>query len=230
MAEQETHLASAAVKPKRSKPNTPASDLDLNDLTAMVVEKWGQYPQITLLWTQQAVLAETLQRFGVALHQRIITGSGRAPITGALSKWDKTIQDHTDYVKTYLKDKYGKDSYMDYFGQFGIVKEGASYKFPSDRNKRKNALRQTIAAIQAQGFEDKTYGLAFWQEINTQYGQLVDAAVHTDSSVASLVSQKKQLRQQILRTLNSLIYVIKGNYPDNYQSVMRAWGFQKEKY
>jgi hypothetical protein len=230
MTEQESTAAPAAGTPKRNKPNTPAADLDLKDLTEMVVEKWGQNPQITLLWTQQPALAEILQQFATTLDQRLITGSGRAPVTGSLSKWDKTIQDHTDYLKTYLKDKYGKDSYMDYFGQFGIVKEGATYKFPSDRNKRKSALKQTIAAIQAQGFEDKTYGLAFWQEISAQYEQLVDAAVQTDSSVAALVSQKKQLRAQILRTLNSLIYIIKGNYPDDYQSVMRAWGFQKEKY
>jgi hypothetical protein len=38
------------------------------------------------------------------------------------------------------------------------------------------------------------------------------------------------MRTSILKTNNALIHVLKGNFPDTWKSVIREWGFQKEKY
>jgi len=230
MDPQQETTPKVAETTKRRKSYTAASDFDLNDLAVNIAQQWGQNPQITLLWTQSTHLGEAAQQFGVIMGERHSAGSQRTPVTATLAKLDKKINQHLDYLKTYLKDKFGKESYMDYFGQFGIVKTGRNYIFPTDRNRRKASLQQAVAALQAHNFEGKTYGIAFWQEILTQYEQLLSTSVSADSNVAGLVSAKNQYRAQILKTLNALIYAIKANYPDDYQSVMRAWGFQKEKY
>jgi hypothetical protein len=44
-------------------------------------------------------------------------------------------------------------------------------------------------------------------------------------------SLTQELKQAELRkVLNSLVLLIHCNYPDTYKSVLREWGFQKEKY
>ena len=44
-------------------------------------------------------------------------------------------------------------------------------------------------------------------------------------------SLTQELKQAELRkVLNSLVLLIHCNYPDTYKSVVREWGFQKEKY
>lgn len=91
-------------------------------------------------------------------------------------------------------------------------------------------MKLTLEAITAQGFKDKKYGLAYWQDISTRYEAALTLSVDTDGNVAGLVSTKNEARKQIEKTLNALIHIIKGNYPDTYAAVLREWGFQKEKY
>ena len=55
-------------------------------------------------------------------------------------------------------------------------------------------------------------------------------ATTVDGSVSKKVGDKNELRKTILKTHNALINVLKANYPDTYKSVIREWGFQKEKY
>jgi hypothetical protein len=37
-------------------------------------------------------------------------------------------------------------------------------------------------------------------------------------------------RQKIKRTFNALVYLLKANYPDEYHTELKHWGFSKEKY
>lgn len=221
---------SATETRKRSKANTPAADVNLKDLSADVLNTWKQKPEITLLWTNPAELEATTNAFTTSLGQRQSTGGGRASVTKELKTLDKTINVSTAYLKNYLKDKYDKDSSTSYFPQFGIVQEGKVYVYPSDRNKRLASLQLTVKALVANGLHDNKYGLAYWQDILTRYEAGLKLSVTTDSNVASLVSAKNEARKQIQKTLNALIHIIKGNYPDTFKSVLREWGFQKEKY
>ena len=219
------------VKPKKqSKSITPADDLNLKDLSQSIAASWQQNLPITLIWTTPAAFATTVNLFDASLGQRLTTGGGRAVVTNQLKALDKTINEHTDYLKTYLKDLFGKDNFTSYFPQFGIAKERKSFVFPADSNMCSAALKMALEAIAAHGLQDKTYGLAFWQSLSQEYDAALKASVDTDGSVAGLVKTKNEHRQQIRKTLNALIHIIKGNYPDTYASVLREWGFQKEKY
>jgi hypothetical protein len=229
MVTDETPVPATETK-KRRTASTPAADQNLNDMTAIVSGVWLKNPDITLRWTTQAAFAETSGLFGSNLGERLTKGGGRASVTNELKVLDSIISKHTDYPKGYLKDKYDKDNAPSYYPQFGLVKQGSSFSFPKDRNKRHAALQLTVKAMAEQGFEDKKYGLAFWQDILTRYEAALQLSVTTDGNVASLVSAKNEARKQIEKTLNALIHIIKGNYPDTYASVLREWGFQKEKY
>jgi len=229
MTTDETPVAATETK-KRRTANTPAADLNLKDLSLSVSAKWALTPAITLMWTTPAAFGNTANLFDTSLGERITTGGGRASVTNDLKSLDTKINQHTGYLKDYLKEKYGKDNFISYFPQFGISMRGKSYSYPPDRNKRSAALKLTLAAITANALQDRTYGLAFWQDIQTKYEAALALSVNTDSSVAGLVSAKNEHRKQIQKTLNALIHILKGNYPDTYAGVLREWGFQKEKY
>lgn len=221
---------SAAETKKRSKANTPAADVNMKDLSAEVLTTWKQKPEITLLWTNPSKFEITTTQFTSTLGQRQTTGGGRASVSNNMKTLDKTVNVNTAYLKDYLKELYGKENYTAYFPQFGIIQQGKTYVYPADRNKRLASLQLTIKALASNGLQDKKYGLTYWQDIATRYEAGLKLSVTTDSSVANLVSAKNEARKQIQKTLNALIHIIKGNYPDTYASVLREWGFQKEKY
>ena len=101
---------------------------------------------------------------------------------------------------------------------------------PRDRSQRTAALALTLAAVTTQGMATEKYGTAYWQQIINSYNTLQSEAAEVDGAVAGKVSTKNELRARILKTNNALILVLKGNYPDTWKSVIREWGFQKEKY
>jgi hypothetical protein len=87
-----------------------------------------------------------------------------------------------------------------------------------------------ISGLINQGFAEKQYGVAYWTDIQERFNNLLDTSVDSTGTVSENAGNKTVLRSKIKRVLNSLIHLIKANYPDTYKSVMRSWGFQKERY
>ena len=215
---------------KKSVSNIPAKDIDQRDLGLSVSAAWKINPHVTLLWITQAEFEQKVKAFDTTLTQRITTGGGRTAISKELETLDKTIDKNVEYLKGYLKEKYGKDNAPSYYPQFGLEKVGKSIMFPRDRNKRSEALGQTLLALESNGIGTEKYGTASWQPIKERYDVLLTSAKQTDGSVSEKVGTKNQLRESIILTQNALIHILRGNYPKDYKNVIRTWGFQKEKY
>jgi len=208
----------------------PAADLDLSTLATSAALKWKANPGLTLIWTTSDKLTEDAIDFEKVLSDRISTGAGRPVLTDTLKSLDTDIDKHASYIKTYLADKYGKEHGPAYYPQFGIVKAEHNYIYPSDQDARLKALQLTVEALDANGFNDKTYGKEFWSNLLNNYETAKKAAATTDGTVSDKVKTKNELRDKIELTLNALIHLIRANYPETYQQVLRDWGFQKEKY
>ncbi len=71
---------------------------------------------------------------------------------------------------------------------------------------------------------------SFWTGIKSQYDTLIAAEQQLDEGVATKVGNKKVMATQLRVALNSIILLIKSNYPDTWKSVLREFGFQKEDY
>ena len=210
--------------------NIPAKDADQANLGLSVATAWKLNPGITLMWTTQAEFEQKVNDFSTTLRERTSTGGGYSAISNELKLLDKTIDANADYLKGYLKSKYGKESQVSFYSQFGIVKVGDAYKYPADRNKRSDALRLTLEAITKHGFDTEKYGTAFWNPIKERYDILLKSAQETDGTVSQKVGTKNELKDYLVLTQNSLIHLLKGNYPKTSKNVIREWGFQKEKY
>lgn len=210
--------------------NVPLADADLKDVSILVDKAWQINPQITLIWKTQPEFNIIVTDYSNTLMQRKSTGSERPEYTKKLELLDITIDRDIENVKRYLVEKYGKDSAPSYYAAFGIVKEDKMYKLPMDHNDRKDALDLLIPALTVHGFQNNTFGLAYWTDVRTKFNEYLTKTVDIDGAVSNKVGDKNILKKQIKKVLNSLIKVIMGNYPDDYKNVLRNWGFQKEKY
>jgi hypothetical protein len=212
-----------------TKRNVPAADADFGTVVTNVATKWTTTPLITLLWTTPAAFSTKATDFNIELGKRNDIGSSRPQITARLKQLDASIDGALPYVKSYLLELY-KDAATSYYPSFGIVYQINKYVIPKDRNKRSNAINLMINAIHINGLDAKEFGTTFWTDIKTEYNSLLGNATTTDGKVSTKVSTKNELKKELQKALNSLIYVIKGNYPDTYKAELRSWGFQKEKY
>lgn len=224
----ETTPPTEGTKPT-TKGNVPLADANFGTVITDVATKWTASPQITLIWTTPAKFTTAATAFNQELSKRNDVGRSRPQITLRLKQLDANIDSSLTYVKGYLLELY-KEAATSYYPSFGIEHKTNKYVFPKDRNKRAESLRLMVAAIDANGLREKEFGTAFWTGLKTEYDTLLGKATATDGTVSDKVSTKNELKKELQKTLNSLIKIIQGNYPDTYKAELRSWGFQKEKY
>ena len=223
-------MGSDLVKIVKRANNNPAKDSDLNALGTGVANIWLQRPEFILLWITPAQHKTNVTDFGATLTERMSTGGGRKEITKNLADLDDSIDQGIISIKSFLAYKYTKNNAPSYYPQFGIVRQGKNFVLPRERNRRKDALTLIVAAVATHGFTDAKYDAAFWQATKQTYETLLGQATNVDGAVSQKVSDKNELRKTIVKTHNALIRLLQANYPDTYKSVIREWGFQKEKY
>jgi hypothetical protein len=226
---EENGQAEGGITPKTTG-NIPTTDLDFANLNQQVAAHWAQTPQLTLLWTTQADYSTKASTFATTISQRMTTGAGRKSVTNDLKQLDSTINKNLIYLKNALKEKYGKEMSESIYPQFGIVKRGTIYTLPNDRDQRLAALLMLKDALTVHQLTEHKYGTPFWNPIVEQYSTLKNNAGQADGTVSQMVGTKEQLKAELRKVLNALMLLIRANYPDTAKSVLREWGFQKEKY
>ena len=216
---------------KRSKAIVTKKDLDLGTLTENVSEVWAKNPAITLIWITQADFDSKTKSYLSSLDNRSVTKKDRPQITVSLKTCNQALDAGIAKIKAYLDaDASSKAEAKANYAKFGIVLQGTSYKLPKDLDSRKQSLKLVLAAILEFGYDKKPFGTAYFTPLISQYNDLLKNAADTDKNVSTIISDKNKIKEELIKTLNSLVLLIKANYPDTYKNVLRAWGFQKEKY
>lgn len=217
------------VKNVKHASNIPSKDADVDTLGKAVAAKWKLTPGITLLWITPAEHEVNVTNFADTLSERKSTGGGRKEITQKLADMDTDMDGGITSIKNYLVYKYKKNNAQSYYPQFGIERVGKNFVLPRDRNKRLATFPLIIAATATHGYTDEKYNAAYWLAAKANYTALMEQASKVDGTVSTKVGTKNELRKIIVKTHNALIKLLQANYPDTYKSVMREWGFQKEK-
>lgn len=210
--------------------NIPQADSDFGKVATSVSAAWTANPWLTLQWTTAADFATAAASYNATLAARQTSGGTRPQITTALKALNKEIDSSVAFVKGYLAEKYKKDPSLSYYPAFGINYDNKKYTMPMDQSNREDALTLMLEGIQSNGFEDRTYGLAYWTAIKTNYVNLVSQARALDGGISQKVGNKNELKSTIKKGLNAIINVIQGNYPDTFKQELRLWGLQKDKY
>lgn len=224
-------LLNKDTKPKiKNKKSLPSSQFELLNLAEIVVKKWADTPLITLLWVTQKDLQKLVDDFKIFLNQRVDVGSSRGSQTQTLKNLDTEINKAVEEVKIAILAKFGKEKGKAYFSEFGITKQNSSFKIPTDRNLRVNALPLLVKAIKTYNLQITGFDTTFFETLSVYYATAFQITQTTDSTVAVNVGNKNDLRKQIENVLLALNAIIRANYPNTYEGELRGWGFQKEKY
>ncbi len=216
-------------KTRVAKPTVPQTDLSLATVAQQVAACWVKSP-LRLTWITPEDFALLVNTFTAQLGQRTGEGTTRPQLTQRLRTLDAQMDHAIGYVKDYLAEEVGRDNTTAYFAQLGIEKVSATYKLPLERSRRVVALETLLKGIELRGYGKRTYGVAYWKPLLTEYREKVALASQKDSAIAGQVSAKNQSKVQVRKTLNALVWLIKANHPDTAPAELRRWGFQKEKY
>jgi hypothetical protein len=213
----------------RSRRRIPEKDNDFDQLCRQVNTKWTTAPDFVLRYTTQAEFALKVNGYSRNLNSKQRVSGDRPSLTQELALADAEIKKGINAIKLYLREKYEEQADA-YYTAFGIERRANGYVFPKDRNKRLNCLLLAKTAIVTEGFSDKKYGAAFWNELYERYKTLTTEAIVADGDISQKVGSKNVLRAELEEVLNSLILLIKANFPQTAAAELRNWGFQKDKY
>lgn len=209
----------------------PATDSDFGKVIADVSTAWDANNWLTLRWLTDRDFASNSALYNTTLAARQVSGSTRPQVTKELKEVNKEIDLALTVVKGYIFEKYkNKDAAASYYKSFGIEHYDNHYSFPNDQSKRQDAFELMLLALPANGFDCKDYGLTYWSQLRDHYVRLVEQGRTLDGGISGKVGDKNQLKKSLTKALNSIIFVLRGNYPDTYKQELRTWGFQKEKY
>jgi hypothetical protein len=211
-------------------PTLPRGDDDLLAVAQRASTKWTGTPAITLVWMTAPNFATLVGNFATEIGQRDTAGGARSPLTDSFNTINEKIDDAIPFVKGYIAGKYGASHATSHYAPFGIVHRKEHWEFPVDHDERKAALDMMVAAIAAEGFGAFEYGTTFWTDARTEFNTLLSSTSGADQTISTEVSQKNQLKTQVKRVLQALIYVLHGNYPDTYFSTLREWGIIKQDF
>lgn len=217
--------------PKKStkKNITPRAETDLLTVATSVNDNWKLNPTITVAYTTQPQFETSVGQYKTWLTSTRTSGGAVSSLAATLGISDDSIDVAVDEVKVYIRKKFKKNDKANY-GRYGIVKYGNTYKFPVDHDERKLAIDLMIGAIAADGFGAEEYGTAFWTGVKTSYTTAYSATNTNVENRSKTKGSKDDAKAMVLKVLRSLRLIIEGNNPDNFEEILRSWGWLKEKY
>jgi hypothetical protein len=146
-------------------PNIPRTDLDFLNTSKKITYSWQLFPQITLVYINQADMSNLVNNYYIILIALKSTVSQRPEFNKKLELVNIAIDHDIENVKRYREEKYGKVTVPFYRSQFGIVMEHKIYKLPKDHDDRKGALELLIPAFKTHGIHIYAFGLAYWTDV-----------------------------------------------------------------
>jgi hypothetical protein len=214
---------------KAGTPWLPKSDADVSSVGQTVRQKWIE-SGLVLIWITVEEFTAALNKFDSFTIARSTKGGKRTPVSERLGQLDELIDKSIEYIKDYLAEMYDHKTAPSHYGLFGIVKTYKGWKLPPDRQKRLKALAMLLSAAADMNWNDRKYNLAFWQPIYDEYKFLVDNFLGATGDVSKIIDDKAEQKTIILNTMQSLVYLLRANYPKNYEAILRSWGFLREMY
>lgn len=216
--------------PVRHLGNVPTKDADLDNVATAVATKWEAENWFIVRYMKQDDFANNAKRFNELLQQRTEAGGGTHGLSTDMHELDKEADDAIPYVKNFAFGIWGAKLAKDHYGEFGIEHHSSGYELPDDRNKQKIAFETMINALQKYNITTVPYGANWWTDYLTRYNEAMGASEGSDKTISGYVGELNQLRTSLRRTLQSVLYILEGNYPDTFEQERRVWGFLKDRY
>lgn len=206
----------------------PTKEADLHKVAVDVNASWKANTWATLLHKKQTDFETDVNNLGTLLGKTKKAKGNIGSSKNSLDLLDTQINDALSEtgLKADIKKKFKKNALAQY-GRYGLEKVGSSYSLPRDREKRLIALKLIPQALVEDGLGNVEFGTAFWNKIITDYSAALNIQSNTVQTRSGNVGEKDALIASIHQVLKSIIFLIRANYIDNAEAVIRKWGFRK---
>ena len=230
MSEQNlTTPTTEVVKKTTRKTTIPKAQQDLASVALTVADHYSSFG-VELSWLSKAQFAQMASDFSTGVKTSLRERAHRQPLSREISDLMKEMNQNLHYVKDAISLKFGRANKTAHYADFGLVHYKKSWRLAVDYTERVNGLESMIDSFNLHGIGNFDHGTLYWQDLYTRFKAAVELAVDTDSTRTVTVGNKNEIQEELRTALNSLIHLIKAEYPKTYKTHLREWGFQKEKY
>ena len=194
------------------------------------VQKYWSASELKLGWTDADELLVKMNDLLTNTEQARSIKANRRPISREIKLLMAEINSNLSSVRTAVKMKLGEENYDVYLTQLGFVHSSRGYLFPFNAESIIISLTQLINGIARLELSPYLYDEAYWQAMLEKFKTKVETSRKMAADLSALVSQKLILKSDIRKTLNSVVLLLRANYPDSYKHVLRSWEVQKERF
>ena len=184
---------------------------------------------VKLKWTTTADLQQLADDSHTAIMAKqgvAASGGGQAATLRAI---DERISKVVPELRGLLKKKF-KDDYQAYYEEFGFVRSGKNWELPDDRDLRANKIENLLLpALTRHGMQaDADSGTAVWQAISTDLKAALGTSIGTKQNRATYVAATTPQGEKVETALRCIVHLVRANYPEAPEKMLRAFGFLKE--
>ena len=182
-----------------------------------------------LRWITHPAIAQLAADNLAAITAKRQTAALQPGQTITLENVDEQTDAATSELRVLMKKKL-KDDYQRYYSTFGFVASGKNWILPHDRDKRAVAIRDLLLpALLTHGLgADTDTGTAVWQAIFDALAPALTLADTTKRARTEQVATTTPQNGQVEKVLRAIIHLVKAQWPDGWEAMLRVYGFVRE--
>jgi len=224
-----SNVQESTTKNKSRAPLINNSEAGLLDQSKSVLPSWKNDDKVILPYITVEEFEADIEQLDLALNSSTKAKAKRSPNSGLLTLLNAKIDEHISYVKHRLELEVGKKLVKQNYPSLGVEHIRQSYKIPFKTPQRRVALTMLGNTLKTYNWTDQYCTVEFWQGLIDEFNSLTVDSVDDVKVASSFTGDKTMLKNKVRKVLKSIATILTGQYPDTYESVLRSWGFLREK-
>jgi len=215
-------------KKKSSSPTTDADIVNTLETALLKMEESGLSFSILDL----AIVKKVSEDISLSYSAKQNKKSSRRPAANDIKVLDKECDSNVELVKYDLKSELGSTAAIANYPLLGINRTSRGFKVPVARNERLSALQTLVSNLPnySKAANDINHGLVYWTDFLDRYSAVAVETQSLAGESSKEVGDFDLLKADAKKYLNCISNLIKANYPDNWDSRLRFYGFLKERF
>lgn len=216
-------------KSSKRKPRVPRSEIELLSVAKSIVENWTD-DRISLFWITKDDFVQKVNNYETTINQLLGKDSSRIEILNELRSLNDEISKKISSLRFILKGIYGTQKAKEYYEYLNISSRGEN-SFPRNRERRQIILQQLLQMLEE---NEELSKISFDKEelrrVFERFSFLLNEVKKNTGNSSVTVTVKNENKELIYKTVKSLVFLFRANYPETWEAELRKLGLQKIYY
>lgn len=204
----------------------PYSENELLAVAKVVCQNWNE-EVLKLKWITKDEFVSTVNEFEKQITNIEKFHKDRKRVVFELSELDDEINLKISRLKHNILASFSRNVAKSIIAQVGLNGR-LNKKNREDKVILLQTLPEKLKDLDLNLSDD--LGIEAWQTIFQKYSDLLLELKGIVSVDSEYIASKNANKEKIYKTLNSLVYAVKANFPDTWRSELRPLGLQREFY